>query len=43
MEVDASTPVSCLSVKISRDQLIKVVALRWVIATPLGFPVEPEV
>src|SRR5579864_1590141 len=43
MEVENSTPDRSSGGNTSSDQWINVATLLWQMATPLGFPVEPEV
>ncbi len=43
IEVEARTPASSAGVNVSPAQRSSATALRWVIATPFGRPVEPEV
>ncbi|MNC77501.1 hypothetical protein D3C76_1649310 [compost metagenome] len=42
-DVEASTPWMSSRQYTDPDQSISARTLRWAIATPLGFPVEPEV
>ena len=42
-EVEASTPWMSSRLYTDLDQSISASTLRWAMATPLGFPVEPEV